>query len=135
MAQLNTFKSLQYSFVGSDATDVGFGDPKEIYTAPAGYTAIVLNAQAANVKAGGGDVVVTLQLKKQTDSTPNVNTLVNQLAIPEKDAANLATGKLVLQPGDTLMGFVRPASSDPVVPGDGPNSLDLTLSFLETLNA
>ncbi len=127
MAQLNTFKSLQYTFVGSDEPDLPGGvDPHVIYTAPAGYTAIVLNAQAANVVSGGADVRVTLKL----DKGGTVNTLINDLVIPQNDAANLATGKLVLQAGDKLIGYIDPND----VPQAG-NALDLTLSFLETLDA
>jgi hypothetical protein len=114
MAQLNTFKSIQFTF--TQTNDV-------IYTAPAGYTAIVLNAQTANVKTSPapGDCWVTLQLEKSNGTT---KTLVNQLIIPTNDAANLATGKLVLEAGDKLKGSAESVAS-----------LDLTLSFLETLNA
>ena len=123
MAQLNTFKSLQYSFVGENESDILGVDPHLIYTAPAGYTAIVLNAQAANVKSPNADVTVTLKLDKGGVE----NVLIKQLVIPPNDAANLATGKLVLQAGDSLIGFIENT--------DAPNALDLTLSFLETLNA
>jgi hypothetical protein len=123
MAQLNTFKSLQYSFFDEDEPDVLGVDPHLIYTAPAGYTAIVLNAQAANIKSPNADVTVTLKLKK--DATENI--LIKQLVVPPNDAVNLATGKLVLQAGDSLIGFIEN--------NDGPSALDLTLSFLETLNA
>lgn len=123
MAQLNTFKSLQYSFVDANSPDVAGVDPHLIYTAPAGYTAIVLNAQAANVKSPNADVTVTLKLDKGGVE----NVLIKELVIPPNDAANLATGKLVLQSGDKLVGFIAN--------GEGPNALDLTLSFLETLDA
>jgi hypothetical protein len=123
MAQLNTFKSLQYSFVDANSPDVAGVDPHLIYTAPAGYTAIVLNAQAANIKSPNADVTVTLKLDKGGVE----NVLIKELVIPPNDAANLATGKLVLQSGDKLVGFIEN--------GEGPNALDLTLSFLETLDA
>lgn len=124
MAQLNTFKSLQYSFLDENTADLPGGvDPHVIYTAPAGYTAIVLNAQAANVKSPNADVTVTLKLDKGGVE----NTLIKELVIPPNDAANLATGKLVLQSGDKLVGFIENL--------EGPNALDLTLSFLETLDA
>jgi len=124
MAQLNTFKSLQYSFLDENTADLPGGvDPHVIYTAPAGYTAIVLNAQAANVKSPNADVTVTLKLDKGGAE----NVLIKELIIPPNDAANLATGKLVLQSGDKLIGFIENL--------EGPNALDLTLSFLETLDA
>lgn len=128
MAQLNTFKSLQHSFVGSDAGLVNGVEPQIIYTAPAGYTAIILNAQAANVATPAADVAVTLKLIKGTAES----ILVNEIIIPPNDAANLATGKLVLQAGDKLYGFVRPTD---ISNSSTSEALDLTLSFLETLDA
>ena len=125
MAQLNTFKSLQHTFRTEGDTSVT--EPHLIYTAPEGYTAIILNAQAANVKSSpAAEVTVTLQLHKGPTASEQT-TLVKQLIIPISDAANLATGKLVLQAGDKLVGFVDN--------NDGNNALDLTLSFLETLDA
>jgi len=114
MAQLNTFKSVQHKFKLSSAGD----SDKLVYKAPFGYTAIVLNAQCANI--GAADRTVTFKLKKGTTES----ILVDELVIPPNDAANLATGKLVLQTGDELIGFASDA-----------NDLDLTLSFLETLDA
>lgn len=109
MAQLNTFKSLQYTFTNSEA---------DIYTAPAGYTAIILNAQCANKVVT--DTTVTFKL----DKAGAQSILVDDLVIPPNDAANLATGKLVLQSGDKLRGVASANSA-----------LDLTISFLETLDA
>ncbi len=109
MAQLNTFKSLQYEFKAQEEL---------IYTAPVGYTAIILNAQCANKHTT--DVSVTLKLRKGA----NDSVLVDDLTIPVNDAANLATGKLVLQQGDSIVGIASDTQK-----------LDLTLSFLETLDA
>lgn len=114
MAQLNTFKSKQFSFVPGTTTT--------IYTAPAGYTAIILNAQCANVN--GDDALVTLKLLKGPIASRTETHLVKLLPIPGNDSANLATGKLVLEPGDELTGV---SSSN--------SNLELTLSLLETLNA
>ena len=113
MAQLNTFKSLQYTFTNSEAV---------IYTAPVGYTAIILNAQCANKHTA--NVTVSFKLRKPGTPSDTDSVLVDDLVIPINDAANLATGKLVLQPGDKIMGVASHNSA-----------LDLTLSFLETLDA
>lgn len=111
MAQLNVFKSTLHTFTTND--DV-------IYTAPAGYTAIILNAQCANIT--GNEITVTFKINDASANTSNE--LVSGLTIPPNDAANLATGKLVLETGDSITGF---ASSNA--------SLKLTLSYLESLNA
>lgn len=111
MAQLNVFKSTLHTFTTNDDT---------IYTAPNGYTAIILNAQCANITTG--EVTVTFKINDTSANT--ANELVSQLTIPGNDAANLATGKLVLESGDSITGF---ASAN--------TSLKLTLSYLESLNA
>lgn len=110
MAQLNTFKSIQFEFTTSEAV---------IYTAPTGYTTIILNAQCSNKISSEATVSFKLRKVGDTDSV-----LVDNLIIPPSDAANLATGKLVLQPGDKLVGQA-----------DQGSALDLTVSFLETLDA
>ena len=111
MAQLNVFKSTLHTFTTND---------DDVYTSPNGYTAIILNAQCANITSN--EVTVTFKI---FDSSANTaNELVSQLTIPPNDAANLATGKLVLETGDKIQGF---ASAD--------NALKLTLSYLESLNA
>jgi hypothetical protein len=111
MAQLNVFKSTLFTFGTAD---------QDIYVAPAGYTAIILNAQCANVSANEA----TVEFKIYDSSANTTNELVKNLTIPGNDAANLATGKLVLESGDKLTGL-----------SDTNGVLKLTLSYLESLDA
>lgn len=111
MAQLNVFKSTLYTFQTSEET---------IYTAPSGYTAIILNAQCANIT--DNDVTVTFKITDEAANT--ANELISELTIPAHDAANLATGKLVVATGNRLTGS---ASAN--------TALKLTLSYLESLDA
>lgn len=88
-----------------------------LYTAPAGYTSIVLMAQVSNI---------TSTIKKVTFShyADSVTTeLLKDFAIPGNDAVSATTGKLVLEEGQAVTAFA-----------DANSSLKVTLSILETLN-
>jgi hypothetical protein len=89
----------------------------EIYTAPTGYTGVVLMAQAANIDSVSHDV--TFSHKRVS----TVTELTKSTPIPGNDALAMVTGRLVLEPGDKL---VLSAS-------DGTN-VKVTVSILETLN-
>jgi hypothetical protein len=89
----------------------------EIYTAPVGYTGVVLMAQAANVDSISHDV--TFSHKRSS----TVTELTKSTPIPGNDALAMVTGRLVLEAGDKL---VLSAS-------DGTN-VKVTISLLETLN-
>ena len=89
----------------------------EIYTAPVGYTGVVLLAQAANVDSISHDV--TFSHKRSS----TVTELTKDTPIPGNDALAMVTGRLVLEAGDKL---VLSAS-------DGTN-VKVTVSLLETLN-
>ena len=88
-----------------------------IYTAPVGYTGVVLLAQAAIV--GSDTRTVSLSFKRDSVTTE----IVKGLPIEASDTANLLPGKLVLETGDILM-LEASASSDVKFLG----------SLLETLN-
>ena len=88
-----------------------------IYTAPVGYTGVVLLAQAANV----GSVTRTVSLSHKRSSV--TTEIVKTLPIEASDTANLLPGKLVLETGDVLM-LSASDSSDVKFLG----------SILETLN-
>ena len=92
-----------------------------IYTAPVGYTGVVLLAQVANVDSN----THTLSFShKRTSAGIAVTTeIVKDFSIPGNDTVNLLPGKLVLESGDVL---VLSAS-------DGTN-LKFIGSILETLN-
>lgn len=108
---LNVFKTVTYSVTTTNQV---------VYTAPVGFTSIILMAQVANITAS--DETVTFS---HFDTSSTVETeLVKDFIIPANDAGSLLTGKLVLETGDSIK-----ASA-------GANStLKLTISILESLNA
>jgi len=67
-----------------------------IYTAPIGYTGVVLLAQVTNV----GSSTQTLSFGHRRGGTDTE--IVKNLAIPASDTANLLSGKLVVESGDIL---------------------------------
>ena len=86
---LNVFQTIP--FVAPTGGAVG------IYTAPIGYTGVVLLAQAANV----GSVTRTVSLSHKRASV--TTEIVKDLPIEASDTANLLPGKLVLETDDVLM--------------------------------
>lgn len=84
---LNVFKTV--------ALDVP-GSATEIYTAPTGYTAIVLLAQACNTDTIAQ--TVTFSHKRGGVSTQ----LVFDYEIPPNETLVLVSGRLVLETGDKL---------------------------------
>jgi hypothetical protein len=89
----------------------------EIYTAPVGYTGVVLLAQVANTGATNQDVTF-IHRRSATDTE-----LLKQFPISANDTANLLSGKLVLESGDKL-----------VLLGSNGSNLKFIASLLETLN-
>jgi len=85
---LNVFQTIPY---------VAPTAPVGIYTAPVGYTGVVLLAQAANV----GTVTRNISFSFKRDSV--TTEIVKDLPIEASDTANLLPGKLVLESGDILM--------------------------------
>lgn len=91
--------------------------PVGIYTAPVGYSGVVLLAQAANVT--GNSYTVTFSHRRSNVTTE----LVKDVAIPGNDSLSLITGRLVLQQNDTL-----------ILSASDSNGIKLTVSLLETLS-
>ena len=89
----------------------------EIYTAPVGYTGVVLLAQVANIGTTSEDVTLTHR-RIGTDTE-----MLKQFPIASNDTANLLAGKLVLESGDKL-----------VLSGSNASNLKFIASILETLN-
>ena len=89
----------------------------EIYTAPVGYTGVVLMAQAANIDSTSHDV--TFSHKRSS----TVTELTKSTPIPGNDALGMVTGRLVLEPGDKL-----------VLSASDATNIKVTISILETLN-
>lgn len=111
---LNVFKTITY--VGS-ANTVG------IYTAPVGYTGVVLLAQATNIGSNTQAVSFFHQRTNKRTGIAVTTELLNSFAISSNDTAQLLTGKLVLESGDTLK---LSASNN--------TDIKFVSSILETLN-
>ena len=109
---LNVFKTI---------TSVAPTTPVGIYTAPVGYTGVVLLGQATNINTTSQDV--TLSHQRSTAGVAVTTRLTKNYPIAASDTANLLSGKLVLQSGDVL---VLSASSS--------SSIEVVVSVLETLN-
>ena len=91
--------------------------PTEVYTAPVGYTGVVLLAQVANIGATSEDVTL-VHRRSATDTE-----MLKDFPIAGSDTANLLSGKLVLESGDKL-----------VLSGSDNTNLKFIASILETLN-
>ena len=91
--------------------------PSVVYTAPVGYTGVVLLSQVANVGASSADVTL-IHRRSSTDTE-----MLKNYPISSSDTANLLSGKLVLESGDRL-----------VLSGSNGTDLKFIASILETLN-
>lgn len=109
---LNVFKTV---------TKVATTNAVGIYTAPVGYTAVVLLAQATNI--GNNTQTVSFSHQRSTAGIAVTTEIVKSFPISSSDTANLLSGKLVLESSDIL---VFSAS----------NATDIKFigSILETLN-
>lgn len=108
---LNVFKTVTYAITNTNA---------DVYTAPTGFTGIILMAQVANVT--GSDATVTFS---HYDTSATVETeLVKDFTVPSNDAVGMLTGKLVLEAGDKVKAVASANST-----------LKLTLSVLESKDA
>ena len=92
-----------------------------IYTAPIGYTGVVLLAQTANV--GNNTQTVSFSHQRSVSGIAVTTEILKNFPIAASDTANLLSGKLVLESGDVL---VHSASSGTDIKFLGSN--------LETLN-
>ena len=92
-----------------------------IYTAPVGYTGVVLLAQAANV--GSQTRTVSLSHERTTAGIAVTTEIVKALPIEASDTANLLPGKLVLETNDIL-----------VLSASNATDIKFLGSILETLN-
>ncbi len=91
--------------------------PTEVYSAPVGYTGVVLLAQVANIGSSSYDVTL-VHRRSSTDTE-----MLKNYPISANDTANLLSGKLVLESGDKL-----------ILSGSNGTNLKFIASILETLN-
>jgi hypothetical protein len=109
---LNVFKTV---------TKVATTNAVGIYTAPVGYTGVVLLAQATNI--GNNTQTVSFSHQRTSAGIAVTTEILKSFPISSSDTANLLAGKLVLESGDVL---VLSATSGTDVKFIG--------SILETLN-
>lgn len=95
--------------------------PVGIYTAPVGYTGVVLLAQVANIGATSQDV--SLSHRRTVTGIAVTTEMLKQYPVSANDTVNLLSGKLVLESGDTLL-----------LSGSNGTDLKFIGSILETLN-
>lgn len=106
---INIFKSVTENLSTAEAT---------IYTAPVGYSAIVLMAQVSNTTSGPATTTV-----KVVDVSTAETSLVTGFEIPGNDAAGILTGKLVLEAGQSVKASANSNST-----------LQMVMSILESQN-
>ena len=109
---LNVFKTI---------TKIASTNPVGIYTAPVGYTGVVLLAQATNI--GNQSHTVSFSHERTTSGIAVTTEIVKSLPIESSDTANLLAGKLVLETNDVL-----------VISASSSTDVKFLGSILETLN-
>lgn len=105
---LNSFKTRALELTTNEQT---------VYLTPAGLTTIVLGSTASNVTEN--PVTVTFTLRKNNEDF----IMLKDFTIPPNDAAELTTGKLVIEQGASVKAVVS-----------ANNAVNLILSILETSN-
>jgi hypothetical protein len=109
---LNVFKTV---------TKVATTNAVGIYTAPIGYTGVVLLAQATNI--GSGTQTVSFSHQRTTAGIAVTSEILKDFPISASDSANLLSGKLVLESSDVL-----------VLSASNGTDIKFLGSILETLN-
>ena len=109
---LNVFKTV---------TKVATTNPVGIYTAPVGYSGVVLLAQATNI--GSETQTVSVSHQRTTSGIAVTTEILKNFPVSASDSANLLAGKLVLESNDVLV-FSASSGTD----------IKFIGSILETLN-
>lgn len=107
--KLNVFRTI---------TQVVPTSPTEIYTAPVGYTGVILLSQVANISTTTSYDITLVHRRDAVDTE-----IFKTFPVPAQDTVNLLTGKLVLEAGDKL-----------VLSGSNGTNLKFIASVLETLD-
>ena len=102
-------------------TNVVPSSPVGIYTAPVGYSGVVLLASATNI--GGSTQTVSFSHERSVAGVAVTTEVLKTFPIESSDTANLLPGKLVLEQGDILR-----------ISGSNATDLKFLGSILETLN-
>lgn len=105
---INIFKTVTANVTTSSST---------VYTAPLGYTTVILLAQVSNT----GNTLVTVTSNHVRSGVPT--NIITAAPLPTADAISLVSGKLILQTGDSI-----------TVAASANNSAQMLLSILETAN-
>jgi|TARA_B100000035_G_C20896358_1_gene507342 hypothetical protein len=92
-----------------------------IYTAPTGYDSIVLLAQCTNI--GTDTQTITFAHERTVSGIAVTTEILKDFPLPANDSANLVSGKLVLETGDSL-----------VISSSSNTDVKFISSVLETLN-
>ena len=135
---LNTFKTkTKYLTTSGNYTswDGAAINTTTVYTAPIGVTSIVLMAQISNLSTTTQQVTFIHHRNRpvladaqgngaQTGNTDSM--LVKNYAVPKNDAANVLSGKLILESLDSIRAYTNSTSTQ---------TMQLVLSVLETANA
>ena len=109
---LNVYKTI---------TKIATTSPVGIYTAPVGYSGIVLLAQVANI--GSNTHTISFSHKRSVVGVAVTTEILKDFPIEGNDTTTLLGGKLVLESGDSLT----------ISASDGTN-IKFIGSILETLN-
>ena len=109
---LNVFQTVT-AVVSTSAT--------EVYTAPVGYTGVVLLAQVANI--GNNTQTVSFSHKRTVAGIAVTTEILKDFPISASDTANLVSGKLVIESNDVL-----------VLSASNGTDIKFLGSILETLN-
>lgn len=109
---LNVFKTV---------TKVANTNAVGIYTAPVGYTGVILLAQAANIDTNTHSISFSHQ--RTTSGIAVTTEIVKNFPISGNDTTSLLAGKLVLESGDVL-----------VLSANTATNIKFIGSILETLN-
>jgi hypothetical protein len=95
-------------------------NPTIYYSAPVGYSGVVLLSQVTNI--GNDTQFLSVWHKRFSGAEIDIQ-MLRQYPIPSNETLNLFTGKLIMESGDSLM-----------IQGTQGSDLNLILSILETLN-
>jgi hypothetical protein len=92
-----------------------------IYTAPVGYSGVVLLSQATNIGSQSQDISV--DHVRRVAGIAITTEMLKNFPISANDSVSLATGKLILESGDTIK-----------ITANTNTNVKVILSVLETLN-